>query len=99
MSKENWIEEKTCENCLHHFACKVNSEYVPTLCRAYEDEAGYRKQSKGEWVRQEKKKGEVAPEAVCSNCSREVVYQVVDNKWEFENFCPHCGLKMKGGAE
>lgn len=45
MSKEKQIEEKTCENCLHHFACKVNSEYVPTPCRAYEDEAGYRKQS------------------------------------------------------
>ena len=54
----------------------------------------YFKQSEGEWIRQ---KGR--PEAICSNCGREVVYQVVDNKWEFENFCPHCGLKMKGGAE
>ena len=56
--------------------------------------AGYRKQSEGEWIRQQGR-----PEAVCSNCGREVVYQVVDNKWKFENFCPHCGLKMKGGAE
>ena len=60
---------------------------------------GYRKQSEGEWVRQEKIKGKVTPEAVCSNCGREVVYQVIDNKWEFENYCPHCGAKMKGGAE
>jgi len=55
---------------------------------------GYRKQSEGEWIRQ---KGR--PEAICSKCGCEVVYQVIDNKWAFENFCPHCGAKMKGGAE
>lgn len=45
MSKEKQIEEMACKNCLHHFACLVNSEYVPTPCRAYEDKAAYRKQS------------------------------------------------------
>lgn len=54
--------------------------------------AGFRKQSEGEWKRQ---KGR--PEAICSECGCEVVYQVIDNKWAFENFCPHCGAKMKGG--
>lgn len=54
--------------------------------------AGYRKQSEGEWVRQ---KG--SPEAICSNCGRDVVYQVIDNKWAFENYCPHCGARMSGG--
>lgn len=43
-----------------------------------------------EWVLQENKH----PEAVCSNCGREVVYQIVNNRWEFENYCPHCGAKM-----
>ena len=61
--------------------------------------AGYRKQSEGEWIRREKIPGKITPEAVCSKCGREVVYQVIDNKWEFENYCPHCGTKMKGGAE
>ena len=56
---------------------------------------GYRKVEQGEWVMQEKETP-ISPEAVCSNCGREVVYQIVDNKWEFENYCPHCGLKMKG---
>ena len=37
------IEEMACENCLHHLACLVNSEYVPTPCPAYEDKAEYRK--------------------------------------------------------
>ncbi len=47
------------------------------------------------WIRPEKKKiGEA--EAYCSNCGREVVYQIIDNRYQFENFCPHCGAKMNG---
>lgn len=53
-------------------------------------DAGCRFQTEGEWVRQ---KGR--PEAICSNCGREVEYQVIDNRWRFENFCPHCGMKAK----
>ena len=44
------IEEMDCKNCLHHLACLVNCEYVPTPCCAYEDKAGYRKQIEGEWI-------------------------------------------------
>ncbi len=44
------------------------------------------------WKRQPSKD----PEAVCSACGREAVYQIIDNKWAFENFCPHCGAKMEG---
>ena len=32
--------------------------------------------------------------AECENCGREAVYQIVDDHWEYENFCPHCGAKM-----
>lgn len=28
-----------CENCLHYNACLLNSEYEPSLCRAYKDKA------------------------------------------------------------
>ena len=55
-------------------------------------ECEHRRQSEGEWVRQQGR-----PEAICSKCGSEVVYQVIDNKWAFENFCPHCGAKMKRG--
>ena len=50
----------------------------------------------GCWKRQ---KGR--PEAICSECGREVVYQTIGNKWWFENYCPHCGADMrkKEGAE
>lgn len=51
----------------------------------------------GKWVRQKKKPGEAVPEAVCSKCGRDVVYQAIDYRWAFENYCPHCGAKMKGG--
>ena len=51
----------------------------------------------GYWVRQEKMvDGKVQAEAVCSNCGTDVVYQVIDNRWQFENYCPHCGARMDG---
>lgn len=33
--------------------------------------------------------------AECENCGREAVYQVVNDHWEYEPYCPHCGAKMK----
>ena len=32
--------------------------------------------------------------AECENCGREAVYQVVDDHWEYEPWCPHCGARM-----
>ena len=32
--------------------------------------------------------------AECENCGREAVYQIVDDHWEYEPWCPHCGAKM-----
>ena len=49
----------------------------------------------GEWIRRENK-SPTQTEAYCSMCGRDVVYQVIDNKWAFENYCPHCGAEMKG---
>ena len=37
--------------------------------------------------------------AECDNCGREAVYQIVDDHWEYEPWCPHCGAKMDGGDE
>ena len=59
-------------------------------------EAGYRKQVQGEWIIQDKELGKVKAEAKCSICGRDVVYQIIDNKWQFENYCSHCGAQMKG---
>ena len=38
-------------------------------------------------------------EAKCSICGRDAVYQITEEKWEFENYCPHCDAKMDGGKE
>lgn len=104
MSREKQIEFEMAE--MLDIIEKAREEYANDVTDHTENEyireallnAGYRKQIKGEWIRQEKEKGKVAPEAVCSNCGRDVEYQVIDGKWEFENYCSHCGAKMKGGA-
>lgn len=49
--------------------------------------AGYRKQSEGEWILQQNGKG------VCSKCNRQ------DNMDELACFCRYCGARMGGGAE
>ena len=73
--------------CMSEFQAEIASRMLWIL--------GYRKVEQGEWVMQEKETP-VSPEAVCSKCGRKVVYQIVDNKWQFENYCPHCGANMKG---
>jgi len=35
--------------------------------------------------------------AECEKCGREAVYQIVDDHWEYEPWCPHCGAKMDEG--
>ena len=62
-------------------------------------EAGYRKQSEGEWIvaRTERSwnNAEYPIERSCSVCGmrRNIETQ------EAWNFCPNCGASMKGGAE
>lgn len=43
----------------------------------------------GRWIKTE-------DGAECEICGREAVYQIVDDHWEYENFCPNCGAKMDG---
>ena len=53
--------------------------------------AGYRKQSKGEWI----KTSEFMPIYGCSVCKERNLFK--DGNNVFSNFCPNCGAKMKGG--
>ena len=95
MNREKQIEEMA--SIIHSKVNGANFDDVSdTVVALYS--AGYRKQTEGEWIQQEKILGKVIPEAVCSICGRDVTYQVIDNKWAFENYCSHCGAKMKGGA-
>ena len=33
--------------------------------------------------------------AECEKCGREAVYQIVDDHWQYEPYCPHCGARME----
>ena len=67
--------------------------------------AGYRKQSEGEWI--DLYKGKYAnPLYVCSVCEKGTLLRVEGNELgqpetvqALSPYCPHCGAKMKGGAE
>lgn len=37
--------------------------------------------------------------AECEKCGREAVYQIIDDHWQYEPFCPHCGAIMDGHRE
>ena len=58
--------------------------------------AGYRKQSEGEWKIMKIGDGERV--RTCSNCIISQSVNVYKGKVMFR-YCPYCGAKMKGGAE
>lgn len=93
MSKEQ-IEEMaevlrhSCENeCFKNKDGFADCEACEA-CLLYD--AGYRKQSEGEW-----KLGKSGCMYFCSSCG----YSAFPREEEEWNFCPRCGTKMKGGAE
>ena len=55
--------------------------------------AGYRKQSEGEWIPTYTYTAEGTGIYKCSLCGRKSANPKADN------FCPNCGAEMKGGAE
>ena len=104
MSKEKQIEEMALELCrprnivkmIHHRTCDncdTSSCDIYELCVDLYN-AGYRKQSEGEW---EQLCGDLGwVEMECSVCKYSDVF---DDHKEYHKFCPNCGAKMKGGAE
>ena len=100
MSKEKHIEEMAklacsvfdgdCHNCSFNF-------YPPCPPKASAERiynAGYRKQSEGEWLEQVRVSKEGKPLLRHYKCNLCGVYLATQ-----ANYCPHCGAKMKGGAE
>lgn len=93
MSREKQIEEITklintpCndrphDNCYEYGCLKCQAGLIYN--------AGYRKQSEGEW----KGNGYLKH---CSECGNVVNFNNV-SRWLY-NFCPNCGTKMKGEAK
>jgi hypothetical protein len=76
-----------CKVCIYHNCC--SSEYHAT--NLYN--AGYRKQTEGEWVHTDKAEHWYGKDE-CSECH----YHTFDRTdLSHLNFCPNCGAKMKGG--
>lgn len=83
--------ENSCNNCIFRSEnCYERNDAEAIYSK------GYRKVARGEWKLNKKELGVDRAEAECSICGREVVYQVIDGIWGFENFCPHCGADMRG---
>lgn len=98
MSREKQIEEMTKITCLSFRresdknCCGI--DYCDMKCLHYQRcealyNAGYRKQSEGEWIDVE---DTLLYRYKCSLCGEIKLGKMT-------NFCPNCGAKMKGGAE
>lgn len=96
MNKDKQIEEMArlmCEGCADYGDCKYD------ICDATLDEAerlynaGYRKQSGGEWKIMKMGDGEKV--RTCSSCLISQSVSVYKGKVMFR-YCPYCGAKMDG---
>ena len=60
--------------------------------------AGYRKQSEGEWETETTNWVYDVKRTYCSNCRKSAIFDSFMGKYHLTNYCPNCGAKMKGGA-
>lgn len=93
MSKEKQIEEMAntvYDNRPHKDIWLEDAEDIAKVLY----EAGYRKQSEGEWARRD-------GFFVCSVCDTTKPFAVLNDNIHYYacNYCHKCGAKMKGGGE
>ena len=114
MSKEKQIEEMAKDICVAeqktNYSCteKCKKQGICAYCKVIAEtlyNAGYRKQSEGEWIDQYKGQ-HTNPIYVCSICGKGTLLRPHINELDnmemvqaLSPFCPKCGAKMKGGAE
>ena len=88
MSREKQIEEMAYIVAKKDVTCRASSIALALY------NAGYRKQSEGEWQFLDGDLG--YDEYGCSACGESVIFSEEEDKYAY---CPNCGAKMKGGAE
>lgn len=92
MSKEKQINEMA--EVLKAYTKKNNIMASVVILEDYAEQiynAGYRKQSEGEWIWTESGEEDYEQYWVCSNCKEHEFFQT--------KFCPNCGSKMKGDSK
>lgn len=115
MSKEKMIEEmaeitsRDCGSCSNCEYVGMKGEGVDCIDYFFAHtlyNAGYRKQSEGEWIPYESESYGDNDETTwykCSNCGKDAYGRCWDDEWYSmpicSEYCPNCGAKMKGGAE
>ena len=79
--------------------------YTANIAKALYN-AGYRKQSEGEWIPYESESYGCDDETTwykCSNCGKDAYGRCWEDDWYSmpirSKYCPNCGANMKGGAE
>lgn len=83
-------QKDTCAECAADYRCEFSIECTILY------NAGYRKQSEGEW--KDQYQGMYVNQLYkCSVCGETAFHD--DKRWFLTEFCPNCGAKMKGGAE
>ena len=99
--KEKQIEEMTKALChMNTCASKKDGSGCYKYCKAYiyafrAVNAGYRKQSEGEWIHTDKANHWFGKDE-CNQCHYHDCERIDLSHF---NYCPNCGAKMKGGAE
>ena len=113
MNKDKQIEEMlkcVCQNCRYFMRCNDDtmcdgetlSEVLKSQCSIWRIgeaiyNAGYRKQSNGEWVPSDVLRGEDEEWRLyaCSVCQHQTESYYRDVR-DLSRFCPNCGTKLKG---
>ena len=103
MSREKQTVEEMAkvigESLLSVLGVRLNDDILVRLAE-HPYEAGYRKQSEGEWVKVPRiisyTDDNVEVRTMCSHCGAEFVEHIPCDTYDY---CPICGAKMKGGAE
>lgn len=105
MSREKQIEEMARTLCGADRECREcyvgggNCEFWIEASVLHN--AGYRKQSEGEWIAKDNFNGRCTI-ATCSSCGVEKAFPVlvrIETISTLYPYCQKCGAKMKGGAE
>ena len=100
MSKGKQIEEMAfiLDGCCNNLPDAWCETYDCSTCKAKQIyDAGYRKQSEGEWLHGAYDEDNIYTyEHICSCCEKSCWTDRYEHRYPF---CPNCGARMKEGAE